>query len=269
MPAKTTKDFDSWGEYLDYSSPDNDKAPYHASRSGDYSFTKTHNFKEALELARSGWMDGADKAKVIAEPLFAQMSSLIEKPDITHDVEGMQIDIGRYLDNEPECWQRWEYRIAEEQGTRIVRLVYNGCISAGVGTDVIEAVGGAVAALVELLEYSGTRVEVWYALDYGNILEARVKIKSADQPLDAPRLAFSLGHPSSLRRIGFSFAEQLPKELREMGGGYSMPMNTDMKGDIYIPALHLMNEDLREPKTAQDWLFKNLKSCGVQLKERD
>lgn len=280
------KEFESWGEYLEYVSKNPDKSYITHSRrttKDDYwagDFTKTKDFQECLDLAHNGWLEGADKVKAISEPMFMHVSSLVERHDIVHDVEGIQVDIARYLDGEPECWIQWEPKILQGPGTRILRLVLNGTFSGGVSTDTIEKVGALVTSLVELLEYSGIRVEVFLSQNFKDTLGAGVvtpgetyvrahtKIKSADQPLDIPRLSYVFGHPSCLRRLGFSFLEQQPMEYRkQMGSSYGWCGMNSLKGDIIIPEMHLMNDWTRTPETAEAWIIKQLEAQGVELKK--
>jgi hypothetical protein len=207
--------------------------------------------------------------------MFMHVSSLVERHDITHDVEGIQVDIARYLDGEPECWIQWEHQIVESPGTKIVRMIFNGSVSSGVSTETIERVGAAAVALVELLEYSGIRVEIFLENVFAKYVGlqcpkviSQVKIKSADQPLDIPRLAFALGHPACLRRLGFAFVELQSKEYREsIGISYGMPIPLTMKGDIVIPELSYLNEETRTPEKAEAWIIKQLEAQGVELKK--
>lgn len=265
---KLLKTFETYGEYLEYVS--RPVTGCIQSRDGSEDFTKTPSYESALELARSGWIDGANKSKTIAEPLFTRISSLIERPSVIYDVQGTQIDIGRYLDNEPECWQEWEHPIVKQEGTRIVRLVFNGFVSCGIPNSTIESVGATLTALVELLEYSGCRVEIVYDLFFSRSnTEAHVKIKAADQPLDVPRLAFVFGHPSAFRRIGFSFLEQMPNERRELDTHYGYPYQHELIGDITIPCLSYFNIDLQDTYKAQAWIIERLQECGVNLKQTE
>lgn len=267
--------FESWGDYLRFVAPAKQLPGCDfASRNGSHDFTSTYSFDEAFKLAQTGWFEGAEKSKKISEPIFNHVSSLMEKSDITHDVEGIQVDIARYLDGEPECWQQWVPTIVEGTGHRIVRLVFNGFVSASVPNETIERVGGTLVALIELLEYAGIRVEVMYDMvfttqytaNYPINVEAHVKIKSADQPLDVPRLAFALAHPSSFRRIAFSFLEQHTAERRKLSQNYGGPHQVSLEGDITIPCLSYFNVDLQSQEKAEAWIIDQLKKQGVELK---
>jgi hypothetical protein len=280
MLPNIIKKFDSWGDFVDYVVPMPKDVPgcimqSRTNSSSNFSFTNVKTYEEAIELARTGWKEGADKVKTISDPIFLHVSSLVERHSITHDVEGIQVDIARYLDGEPECWIQWERQIVESPGTKIVRMIFNGSVSGGVSTETIERVGAAAVALVELLEYSGTRVEIflenvfarYVGPEYPKVI-SQVKIKSADQPLDIPRLAFALGHPACLRRLGFAFVELQSKEYREsIGSSYGMPIPLTMKGDIVIPELSYLNEETRTPEKAEAWIIKQLEAQGVELKK--
>ena len=271
-----TKTFETWGEYLQYVSPAPKQTYLKLSRNGGFSFTGTHSFEEALNLAHSGWVDGAEEVKKISEPIFTHISSMIEHHDIVNDVEGIQVDIARYLDNEPECWQQWESKIIENPGTKIIKLIFNGAVSSGISKEVINRVGATVTALVELLEYSGTRVEIVYEIQFRSGREpylgehsvtSLIKLKSADQPLDVPRLAFAFGHPSSLRRLGFSFLEQQPEEYcRSVSSNYGNAQPTVSTGDIVLPPMDLFNKEIHDVASAEKWIINQLKLQGIELK---
>lgn len=275
--------FETYGQYLQFSaklaSGDNGNLPL-ASRKEEYQtvWYGTQTFEDALKLAYSGWHDKANEIKKISEPIFTDVSSLVERHSIINDVEGIQVDVARFLDGEPECWQQWERQIIENPGTKIVKLVFSGFVSAGVSTKAINAVGACVTALVELLEYSGTRVEVWYAYTACKgdddltpyRAECRVKIKSADQPLDVPRLAFIFAHPSSFRRIAFGWLEQQTNAVRLHNYSYGSPYSQEkyFAGDITIDSRSYNNHELMTTEGAEAWVIEELRKQGVELKEK-
>lgn len=275
--------FNSWGEYIETAgkpangiSPENERA----SRNLDYSFTDSHSFDEAYKLAKEGWNDGEKQIKELSLPMVETVSAQIERLDVNHDVEGHAIDVARFVDGEPECWLKFENVIAEsESGRRLIRLVYNISASAMVLKQIIARKGAAVAALVELLEYAGHRVEVTAAAameGYNENLETYIKMKDFDQNLDMSTLAFAFVHPSSLRRVMFSAWETLPRAVRERfgvvpGGGYGRPTTcvTD-KGDIYIDRSYGYGGEnqWKSPESAEAWVINELKKQGVHLKEK-
>jgi len=271
------RSFSTWGDFLDYcANAPRDKRELSQDNpstleGGGKDFSGVNSFGEAMQLALGGWVQGADRSKKISSPLFDRVSSLIEKPEIVYDVEGMQIDIGRYMDNEPECWQRYEYKIEEGTGTRIIKLLYNVSASAHVSKEVIEAKGAIVSVLIELLEYAGNRVEV-HVGDAGAAggyhYENYTIIKRADQPLDMPRIAFAIAHPAMLRRLGFSCIERIPIEWwLSFGRGYGRPAELlkNKEYDIYVGESTYGDHQWEAERAAQIWVIEQLKRQGIHL----
>lgn len=268
--------FDTWSEWVDYCASDRVRQS-NFSREHGCSFTKTYSFEEAVKLAHDGWADGATDIEKFSGPLFDRVSQLVERASVVYDVEGIGIDTARYLDGEPECWQKWETTVIEGFGSRVIRLAFNFATSSGISTEVITAKGAAVAALVQLLEYSGYSVEVSAvegAETSGYRDECRVIVKQADQFLDMPRLAFALAHPAMLRRLWFSYVEMQPAYFRnavEQGSGYGLPVELKDKStyDIYVPKTLWTEPQWKIPESATKWILDNLKAQGVTLRELD
>lgn len=273
-----------WQSYLAFVGDDSTipKGRTSASRHGktavashnqdDYDWYKTRDFPEAMNLAMEGWSEAAERTRAIADPMFDKVSSLIAKHDMVYDVEGIGFDVARLLDGEPEHWVRWEEKIVEGPGSRIVRIALNQTVSAGVSADVIEAKGAVASALVELFEYSGTRCELWLVAryqDHGYHITSRVLVKAADQPLDLPRVMFALAHPSSFRRLSFSFVERCHEDLwQHFRHGYGRVEELDAsEWDIYIPGSVYGQDEWTNPVKAKEFVIETLREQGVALRE--
>lgn len=268
--------FDSMGAFLQYVEIAPVLSEKRASESSNGTWAGTDTFKQALTLARDGWQNEAHKINQLSSPIIERITSLVERSSIIYDVEGIGIDVARYLDGEPECWQRWDTQYVESQGTRHVHIVFNVAVSAGIDTEVIRARGAAVAALIESLEYSGARVRLDVALGYGK-WEAYINIKAADQPLDVPRMAYALGNPSMLRRLCFRLLECQPEHkllgVDEYGyggirwKGYDFTAPCSVQGDIYFAASALGEPQWTDAKSTTQWIMNQIKKQGVTLHE--
>ena len=235
------------------------------------------SFKDACKLAREGWPEGADKINAQSKPIFNRISGMIERFDPYYTDEGSQLDVARYLDNEPECWVRMESVITQGPGLRLIRLVYNIGVSAGIESNVIQVRGSAVATLVECLEYAGHRVQVEIGFPVADrkggsvAVIVAVRVKDFDQPLDIPRFAYAVIHPSTFRRLGFSIMEQFPYDVRQqlnVGTSYGYPTEypqDEERGEIYVSEAALWDRQWNTPDRAQQWIIQTLENQGVTL----
>lgn len=270
--------FKSWGEFVD--TAENGKTDYPTSRrvslQPDEHFTGVKSPAEAYKLAREGWTSGAATIKDMAAPVFNHISKMIERVEVNHDVEGHSIDVARFVDGEPEAWLKFENVIQEsETGHKLVRIAYNISASAGISKEVITRKGAAAAALVELLEYAGHRVELILCEGgegcYGVIdTEMFIRMKEFDQNLDMPVLAFALAHPATLRCLMFSIMEQYPAEVRrsiDVGAGYGRPKDIEKEnqGDIYIGKSRMDEQQWHSEEAAEAWVIDQLKKQGISL----
>lgn len=269
----------TWGEFVDRAEREAaDLAGSHvASRHSprEFGWDLSAGFAGALKLAREGWGDGESKVKQLSQVLFDRVSNQIEREFIQYDVEGSEIDVARYLDGEPECWQRFETRVTEGAGRRIVTIAYNCAASAGVSADVLLAKGAAVVALVELLEFAGhgVRVIICDGQQGSMLTETYVTVKEPDQPIDVSRIAFAVAHPATMRRLMFSVWEQFPPAVREAinvpHGGYGMPCDVRKahRGDIYMEHSMYGGHQWLNTDAARAWVTERLKEQGVVLAE--
>lgn len=287
--ATSTKDtyverFESWTEFVTKAETGKSHLSKEKRESQKLSndFAGVSSVEEAVTLARQGWTKGAEDIKALASKLFNHVSGMIERTEVNHDVEGHVIDVARFVDGEPECWMKFdEVRVDAEGGHRLIRLVMNIGASGMVARETITRKGATVAALVELLEYAGHRVELTVVEGiegYGGgdkpDYEVSIRLKEFDQALDLPVVAFALAHPATLRCLLFSVEEQLPEKMQkligaESGMGYGRPadVQTVERGDIYIPKMLWGEKQWDTPEAAQAWIIKNLEEQGIALKK--
>lgn len=281
-------EFRSWYEYIEYcegtkkganakftgrrSSHENDNASWRGCAS----------LEVAIDLAKNGWAEGAKKANDISNALFTQVSSLVDRPKKYYDTEGYSWDMGRVLGGDPECWMRRKHNIQEQKGKRVLKIVFNCTQSAGVDAATLIAKGAVIGALVRLLELSGTRVELWSlpicteagwggdSKKYAGY-ECKVLVKRADQRLDVDRMAFAIGHPASLRYMGFAAAECTPDAMECISSDYGMPSDPTKEhhGDIYIGSSFLGEPSWKDMESTKEWVMAELAKQGVKLKTKE
>lgn len=283
------RNFSSWNEFVQYvaegkvtakSVTDSMQHSQEVAERGD-NHRGTRTFAEALKLANDGWTEKEKEVRALINPMFDAVSSLIEKIDVSYDYEGHNIDVGRFVEGEPECWQKFETKIVDGSGNKIIRLVFNASVSAGIRPNVIIQRGAAIASLIELLEFAGHRVELILAFCgrefRGSSKEVRnefyIPVKDANQPMDLAKLIYILAHPSVLRRLYLRAMElETDDEFisdMNVGFGYGRPSEIpeDKRGDIYIGHASSEEDTWRDSKLVDQWLKDQLTKQGIILRE--
>lgn len=268
-PTSRIFEFPTWREFIDYTRPYAHLVPTWS----DFSHAGASD-RDADKLADYGWPEGAEIARKFCADHVAILGSLIERHDVQYDVEGTMIDIARFNDNEPECWARFEPVLVEPQSPRFLRLVVNIGASGSVSARTILARGGALCALVDLLEMQNTRCEIavvdatgdpgggyWYCMT--------TIVKQFDQPLDMAQVAYAIGHPSVLRIHTFRLYERMGKEdsnqWRAIGYGAPADVPSAQRGDLYLGRMYGGDDQWLNPERAQAWILDHLKALGVQM----
>lgn len=205
-------------------------------------FFATRTWPEAVKLARFGYHGIADEIESASKYIVDRMTNFIEKEEVIHDVEGHGIDVARFIDGEPECWQRIETVTSGGIGNRIVTILVNVGASSGVKASQFKNRGIIMCALVDILQTAGYSCKVVaYGCKIGdgdNFLLTSAVVKEPDGSMDAGRMAFALAHAGMYRRLFFSAWETLDSKMRtmfEIGNGYGM-QSTNLLADV-------LNED--------------------------
>lgn len=232
------------------------------------------NFNTARTLAEFGWKEKGQEL----ERYLSIVQELTREGWHSHlDVGGECVDIGAYLEGEPECMMNFDVPV-----TRSVRIIAN--ISARCSADAERLLnrGIAIAAAVYTLQANGMGVALsvgdWVS-EYnagGDLHQTTVEVNPFGDYIDPGRLAFWLGHPAALRRCMFRYNEQESPAVRSTfgfhsGGGYGYPADPDVNaitadGTIFIPfpetsSLHLY----ATPQQAFDTVRKILEQQGITL----
>lgn len=265
--------FDSWDAYLRYTADVNPEVPNGSSTKGAPAFCQTRDFGEALDLARKGWQEKRGdvahlRGRVKADPMIGNLWDDFQPyPTTYHDVAGAFPDVAAFLSGDPNNMIEFGER-EEPRSGRVVRIVVDGCYSAGTPTDVVVKRGAVVVALCELLEMLGFSTEIrledrrqsWgggrgKAVTLANI----VTVKTAAMPLDVDALMFALAHPSNLRRLGFRANEWEHPAIREAfgfeGGGYGRPVKpvTGKEWDAHV-TLESASASRPESMNPEKWI---------------
>jgi len=242
--------FDSIEDAVSYGT--NSKAPWDQSKTNGEDFAFSRDWDHHVELMTTGWVYGrkqfADARRDSGVPVSAPV---VESFEAAFDVCGSVVDMGRYVDGEPE--NMLDYRLEEIEGTgNIITILAGGCVAGWTSTDSMVRYGVALACTIDLLESNGYRVELLVAYSsYHNTfveptgkkyLNSVVPIKRANEPLDVERFIKTLVCPSWFRRGMFRVDEAMVHELS--GGKTTLEKLT--------PGYGTVNWDLDELATVLD-----------------
>lgn len=228
----------------------------HSSVDGDYYFTKTRDFSEAVELFKNGWSDMAtklvQKLKVIESKTEPTM-----KPRTCLGVQGYQAIVPLYLQGVPNNMVTKKMTPVKQKVITLNKSIgYNGRVSAD---QIIEESIKAMQ-IVKKLEAQGYRCNLNIVLGTtagypSKQFIVKVRIKSANEKLNVSKLAFPLVHPSMLRRLFFRFIEVYPHVTKSFVSGYGSPatsneMRNIFKGEYLLP--NFIKKDVSTIKTIDD-----------------
>jgi hypothetical protein len=250
-----------------------------SSNTGDESFTNTKDLRSAVDLGIRGY----DEVRPMVERMFTEMESqLADRLEVAFQTQfaltGAVVDVGRYLGGEPECMIDFVPEPSSRMG-RVVKILVSGVASASIPTEHIVKRGVAVCALVDCIHKLGMGVEVYVETPVndkginspsGSVFTSLVKIHSSEQMLDINNLMFAVCHPSMLRRIHFSIAEQTECEwmlaqIPPRGYGYGCPSALEcadrIGADVKVEMLQSGSGDII--RKSVDWVVSTLSGLGV------
>jgi len=274
--------FPNMTKFLEYlNSPTDMPSENRTSMNREYSsWTQTKDLPEALELARKGWHEGAKKVEQMSIMFTEEILRVVELPMIRFDVTGDQLDVGRFVNGEPEDFMYFE-EVERKETPKIIHIIMNISTSGSVSGNTMIVKGSAVVALVNALEKTGKRVIVDCADGTGpsgyssrqskDLLINVVRIKESDGPVNLANLAMMLAHPAALRRLIFCAQEHQPSAIRRKFGigsnyGRVRELPEDKRGDIYIAGSNSFLGRWNE-ENAKTWVLKQLKEQGIKIRE--
>ena len=165
-------------------------------------------YENAVSMARKGWLEGAAKA----QEALKQFTPKDAAPDTRNDFYGFRPHVARFCAGAPDCMIR-HTREGENGAGRVLTLAVGLDANAHTKAEHMANFGIAVAQYVNQLEAQGVRVELigvlvadMYAKQWR--MAHSVRIKRAEQPMDLAVIAFAIGHPAMLRRLGLAAMER-------------------------------------------------------------
>lgn len=236
----------------------------------DYRWDLNAGYDGACELARLGWIEGAERAQEALKAFAPQTP----KPDTRTDVYGFRPHVPRFCAGAPDSMIR-HTNVAENGSGRVLSLIVPINASAATDARYMANFGVGVAQYVNQLETDGTRVEVigcfvnsWDRPSERSERDWRVTfswvIKNADQPLDLAVMAFSVGHPAMFRRIGFALLERCAAPYHY---AYAYSANAKAEDIINAPPGAVVLNGMKDANTCAKTPEKALEFIRAQIEK--
>lgn len=169
-----------------------------------YEWDLDAGYDKAVQLARTGWIEGAQTVQASLKSLAPRQPAPRER----NDFYGFRPHVPRYCAGAPDCMIRHE---GDTGSGKSLSLVIDICVSGATSARSMSLYGVAVAHYIKQQELEGVRCEVRVAATVilkGTRETCSVLVKRAGQPLDLAVIAYAIGHPAFFRRLWFAFCER-------------------------------------------------------------
>jgi hypothetical protein len=217
--------------------------------------------EEARQFLLSGWPDGR---RQLGEARLRSGHEYKEKPathlfDLIPDVTGSMVDVGKYLQGDPECMLDF----TSGRSDKLVSILYCPKIHVGVSTNAIFTLGVYLLQMIDLLESDGYRTEITVHIRTKGgktgstyLREDSIILKRYQDTVDEDYLTFCLCHPAFYRQCMFSRWRDLgmraPKFLGYHLGYPQAPTDeTRSEYDVIIADLDLSSQHSTERDVKQ------------------
>jgi hypothetical protein len=221
---------------------------------------------KALELAHTGWTDGA----VDLADMLAVLPPNEAEPEYVYDVAGYMPDVSLYCAGDPMHMRNDGH---PEGRKPIVHLVINVVCSGATPANAFKNYGAAITAMIGQIEATGRRVEldcVFIDHFYQNNITAIMgwKVKRANDNVDLSAVAYSLAHPAAFRRIGFAMIERTPKSGQSHGYGSCGSLTPELaerigaKGAFLLAGIGTNSSECRDMKGALRYAAQQINAAA-------
>lgn len=260
--------FDSLADVARYLETQAPRWPYRSSQRESYgqSWDLGTSYKEAWQLARGGWNEGAKRLQKALKAFRPKTPA----PENKTDFYGHMPHVARYCAGAPDAMIR-RVRTPQIGGGRVLTLYVPVNAVASVDAKHMANFGLGVAQYIYQLELEGVRVELWGVI-CSEVSGMRVShtwlIKRASQPLDLAVVSFAIGHPAMFRRLGFALRE---RSHARPNISYGMSVDarlTDLidpaPGAVILNGMREANRHARTPEQAQAYITRQIEGAMKQ-----
>lgn len=232
--------------------------------------------QDACTMATEGWTELRPEVDNVLNDVTERLADRLAdlyKP--TYDFGGAYVDMGRYVEGDPECMVNFQ-ATADKAVGRVVKVVIAGTASWNIKQEWLMRRGVAVLSLIDTINKLGFGIELWWdstvagkRADKYDCFTTAVKLHDSEDSLDINSVMFALAHPSMLRRLTFSVQEQSEFATAQgavgAGGGYGSPSRMGMPNiddyDVVVDKLQDGHGDIvNDP---MGWVMTTLK--GLEL----
>lgn len=253
---KALRRYESWQEYVDTAAA----RPDHG-RTGK--FYGGVDFAGALAMARQGYQGARAEVDALTEKISDHITPILKPAFESYfDVSGGMVDVGRFLDGEPECMV--ETRLVEiAKPGRVISILVNGCFSAGISQTQFRQRGAAIVGLVDALEKCQYSTEVWLEVSHKTV-SYLVKVKGAEDMLDIDILMFAIGHEACFRQLSFAIQDGEKASLQvgsNSGMGYVWKLSCAELVSANVCLEPLIYND--PTANAEVWIKERLSEFGL------
>jgi len=195
---------------------------------GNSSWRGTKNIKEAYNLLLSGddnlYKKFQEQKDITVERM---LGNTINKNQIKNDIVGFQPNVPNFLLGLPDNMINQEPKKISQ---KILNIVLCMSVSSGVSSSTLQNIGMKYTQVIDILEKSGYRVNLYIAHsgEYDDEKDiCLIRIKTDREPFNIKKCVFPIAHPSMFRRIMFRWIEccDVDNELTSGWGGYGRPIN--------------------------------------------
>lgn len=241
-----------------------------ARASQNYMAGDVATWQDAVSLAENGWSEKRKDVDSMTDMVFGQVQEMVDLEfQSRFDVTGSAIDMGRFLDGEPECMIEFHEEHAATQGNMVTVLV-NASYAGMVSSRKIAEQGAAICALVEALGKLNRSVEIWMedlTVVGRNMHSTLVKVKDATDYMDSDQLMFCMGHAAFLRRLCFAVMEMMDVQYHDRfntGNGYGAAAPPVCK-KIVGADIVLGDSNINGMVFDGEWVVGKMKELGIEF----
>ncbi len=229
----------------------------------------TPNLGAALLLAKNGWLEGYRSLAKATNDIQVDLPTLAQEMQIRFAQTGDEVDVGRFLDNEPEHFVSFPTEDKNPQTGRILRLGIQVSFASNTTISSLLLRSAAICLLVDILEMLNYRLEVDVisSSSMGDNCGClyRIPVKTAMQPLNRSKIAFTCCHRSMLRRIIFAAKENEEFAFGQWGSSTYGSSDTFFEADLYdISVWGTKREFMRFADTKRALEYVMSKLSGIQ-----